>query len=312
MQSILFIADGVETSAVAESALMCERAVIARTSSATEALMLLNEEPFDVIVCAIDELSDDARDCLRAIRDEETPTVIVTRSVDVPIQSFDINMRVVAIDEGLQEISTALRQQLRRVTPRPVKTQQTGGFEFEFKFKADPFRIGRARAIAGGFVQRCTNMSDQELTRLELALEEALVNAVLHGSLEIDPSLRRRDPDVYQQELVERLTAEELSGRQVRVQLVLHKQTLSITVTDEGSGFDVKAALAALEIGRKRPVGRGLMTMHAFADQVEFNEVGNSVTLTRTLAVSAPPPQEPAADTSYNEIVAIPLVGVEK
>ncbi|MGD9126193.1 MAG: ATP-binding protein [Planctomycetia bacterium] len=99
---------------------------------------------------------------------------------------------------------------------------------------------------------------------VHLALEEALVNAIKHGN-QMDPS------------------------KTVHVQCNLAKDAIEITVTDEGTGFN----LAALpdptdEIHRKSPNGRGVLLMRSFMDQVEFNDSGNQVFL-RKHRSDAPP-----------------------
>jgi anti-sigma regulatory factor (Ser/Thr protein kinase) len=176
-----------------------------------------------------------------------------------------------------------VNQQLRRVPDRAEKPIRSDcEFEFGFSFKAEPSRIGKARAVAGGFIQRCLQLEDKELIRVELVLEEALANAVYHGSLEISSDIRTGRQDRFNALLSQRLETSPYCDRQVQVQLAICDKDLRIVVTDDGPGFDVNATAGACDSEAvHRPSGRGLLLMHAFADSVKFNESGNSVQLIR-------------------------------
>ncbi len=87
----------------------------------------------------------------------------------------------------------------------------------------------------------------------ELLVREALTNAVLHGS--------GADP-----------------AKQVRCSVRLKGRRLLIAVSDDGEGFDWRAArhkpAGSLDIS-----GRGIGILHQYANWVRFNERGNAVTM---------------------------------
>lgn len=92
---------------------------------------------------------------------------------------------------------------------------------------------------------------------VRLALQEALVNALVHGN--------RRD-----------------STKQVRIRYDLSDERLLVEVEDEGAGFNPGAVpdpLASENLDR--PGGRGLMMMRASMTWVRHNERGNRVTMCR-------------------------------
>jgi serine/threonine-protein kinase RsbW len=99
--------------------------------------------------------------------------------------------------------------------------------------------------------------SDQEIFSIRLALEEALVNAIKHGN-QMDRS------------------------KTVRIRYRLLPDRFEVQITDEGPGFDPTdvpdpTAVENLE----RPCGRGLMLMRHYMTQVDYNERGNSVSMTK-------------------------------
>lgn len=92
---------------------------------------------------------------------------------------------------------------------------------------------------------------------VRLALDEAMVNAVKHGN--------KSDPD-----------------KVVQVEFTLDDDSIVIQIEDQGQGF-VPEELPdpTAEENRSRPNGRGVMLMRAYMTEVDFNERGNRVILTK-------------------------------
>lgn len=95
----------------------------------------------------------------------------------------------------------------------------------------------------------------RDIFSVQLALEEALVNAVKHGNA-MNPQ------------------------KQVTVTTRINRRRAWIRIEDEGAGF-VPADVPdpRLPENRNRPSGRGVLLMRKFLDQVEYNEKGNVVRL---------------------------------
>jgi serine/threonine-protein kinase RsbW len=97
---------------------------------------------------------------------------------------------------------------------------------------------------------------DRLRLNFRVGLTEALANAMLYGNC--------RDP-----------------RKRVRVEAVLTPMEIKVQVTDEGRGFDPAAVLdPTLPANRVRPGGRGIYLIRQLMDHVEFNERGNSITMT--------------------------------
>ncbi len=113
-----------------------------------------------------------------------------------------------------------------------------------------------------------------------MAVEEALVNAVFHGNLEIDSRLKEDGSSRFWEVAQQRQARRPWKDRVVRIHKLVCSLGLWITITDEGPGFDARRALS----NTPDPLamlssGRGLVMMRAFADELFFNDRGNSVTL---------------------------------
>jgi len=118
--------------------------------------------------------------------------------------------------------------------------------------------------------------------RLGVALEEALINAIYHGNLELESSLREDDSKKYYNLGRERAQQDPYLNRHVYFSAKFTREEAVFTVQDEGVGFDPGQIPNPTDPAfLDRPCGRGLLLMHTFMDEVRFNESGNAVTLVR-------------------------------
>lgn len=100
---------------------------------------------------------------------------------------------------------------------------------------------------------------EEDLHKLGMAVREAMVNAVVHGNRY---NLRKK----------------------VHVKLAAGDETLRLTITDEGEGFDLSDLPDPLaEENLLRQSGRGLLLIQAFVDEFSMHKakppLGTEVTL---------------------------------
>lgn len=114
-----------------------------------------------------------------------------------------------------------------------------------------------------------------------MALEEALNNAFYHGNLEISSELKEDGSSRFLDLAKERELLAPWSKRNVLVTELVSAFGLWITIQDDGSGFDVEAALERCNdpLAALMASGRGLLLMRGFSDEMFFNNKGNEVTL---------------------------------
>ena len=106
--------------------------------------------------------------------------------------------------------------------------------------------------------------SDNAVFAIRLALDEALNNAISHGN--------KKD-----------------KTKKVTIEYLITEATVTITVTDEGPGFDpVDVPDPTLDEFLERPHGRGIMLMRAYMSDVRFGRNGKSVTLIKDRNCSLP------------------------
>jgi CheY-like chemotaxis protein len=128
-----------------------------------------------------------------------------------------------------------------------------------------------------------------ETTQLQvgIALEEALLNALYHGNLELAPedlaNLGYDLHEAHQPNTVEqRRRAAPYAQRKIRLEAQVTRNEARFVVRDQGRGFDHSSLPDPAEaIGQDGRHGRGLTHMRLFMDEVSFNDAGNEVTLVK-------------------------------
>jgi anti-sigma regulatory factor (Ser/Thr protein kinase) len=121
---------------------------------------------------------------------------------------------------------------------------------------------------------------ETERVRIGIALEEALANAVYHGNLEIDSSLREIDAGQYEALLEQRRHQAPYCHRQIHIKATLTRAEGLFVIRDEGPGFDPTNLPNPTDPANLEKVtGRGVLLMRSFMDEVTYNSKGNEVTL---------------------------------
>ena len=127
--------------------------------------------------------------------------------------------------------------------------------------------LEEAEALAGVLARCCP-----EPLRREGGILELLVNAVEHGNLEITAERKRAllAEGRWYAEVQARLLDPRFSGRRVRVGFERGPdQAITLTVQDEGPGFDWREVLASELAGNQTRHGRGI----ALARLMSFDEL---------------------------------------
>jgi len=97
------------------------------------------------------------------------------------------------------------------------------------------------------------NCNNAVYDRIRLSLSEAVNNAIVHGNK------LKKDKDVT-------------------IKAVWEAETLSLSVSDEGSGFDAQAIPDPLkEDNLLKKNGRGIYLIRHYADQVNFSRHGSCI-----------------------------------
>lgn len=129
-------------------------------------------------------------------------------------------------------------------------------------------------------VGRIANMFDDP-DKVLLGISELSVNAVEHGNLAItyEEKSELLKSNTWKEEVEKRLQDERYKNREVKIEIIKTESDVTLTIEDEGDGFDwesyvnIKAERAYDAHGR----GIAMASMVSF-DSVTYNDVGNKVT----------------------------------
>lgn len=137
-----------------------------------------------------------------------------------------------------------------------------------------------------GFLQddaiRIGVCDESDRVRVGVALDEALVNALYHGNLELSSELRDSDQKTYRRLVDERQQSQPYCRRRIHVEAHLTSKEVAIVIRDEGRGFDPASLPDPTDPTNLENLGgRGVMLMRTFMDEVVFNDRGNQVTLVK-------------------------------
>ena len=121
---------------------------------------------------------------------------------------------------------------------------------------------------------------ETECTRIGVAMEEALSNALFHGNLEVRSELREEDDKTYYALIEQRRLETPYRERRVHVEAELSRERVRVVVRDEGPGFDPSTLPDPTNPANLEKVsGRGVLLMRTFMDEVIYSDSGDAVTL---------------------------------
>ncbi len=120
-----------------------------------------------------------------------------------------------------------------------------------------------------------------EITRIAIALHEAVDNAVFHGNLEVSSALRDSGhPETYTGLAEQRRQQSPYRERRISLSVRLTDDEATFIVRDDGPGFDPQSVPdPTLPENLSRPSGRGLLLIRSFFDEVQHYGRGNEVRL---------------------------------
>lgn len=113
-----------------------------------------------------------------------------------------------------------------------------------------------------------------------IALEEAILNGIYHGNLELSSELKLDGTNRFYEEAECRMGREPYCRRKLHVDVHLDRNRGRIVIRDEGKGFDITRIVdCTTEEELQKPTGRGILMIRSFMDEVLYNARGNEITL---------------------------------
>src|SRR6516164_6021910 len=141
--------------------------------------------------------------------------------------------------------------------------------ELHFVLDNDRHLVASLVAHLRNYLIRLGLGDETAITRVCIALEEALLNAMFHGNLELSSDLRQDDEGAYYRLAEERRGIAPFRDRQVFCAARLSRAEVSVTIRDEGRGFDPSTLPDPTDPANLGRVGgRGLLLIRTVMDSV--------------------------------------------
>lgn len=142
------------------------------------------------------------------------------------------------------------------------------------------YRHQVAKVFVGGLADRL-DLSQDLRERIHTAIQEAVINSVLHGNLAVGSELRDslEGLTTSHQAIEVLLTSPQIARSMIRVEAIWNSSMLYVLVRDSGAGFNrgERPSPAAWQEAGHRGSGRGLAILDAFCDRVALLNGGATI-----------------------------------
>ena len=230
----------------------------------------------------------DGLELVEQIRDRfpRLPVILMTAygSEDVAIQALRAGAANYVPKKSLaKELAGTLRHVLAASAVDRSRQRVLRALEHResaFRLDSDPLLIGPLIGLLQEDLGGMDLCDATARTRVGVALQEALANAVYHGNLEVSTDLRQDDEREFYDLAEARRSLEPYRDRKVHVQARFERDEATYVIRDEGPGFDTSSLDREIEPeDLMRIGGRGMLLIRTFMDEVSHNELGNEITL---------------------------------
>ena len=261
-----------------------------------EGLALFRRERPDMVITDVRMPRRDGLSLAMTIR-EEAPAVPVTVITGHGTESMAIKalragvtdfvkkpVRLEDLNAALSRMDAALRGPAKEpVLPRPEAVQLVE-LLWSYRLEND---LAMVPSFVDLLVYRCAGgLAPTRAMELSLALRELLINAVEHGNLGVtfEEKSRALEAGSMSALLQERAAHPDLGQRRVTVRARVVDDVITVQIADEGEGFDLDSLADPLDLSRQLAAnGRGLLLARMSVDSLEYNDIGNLVTVTKKL-----------------------------
>ncbi len=255
-----------------------------------DAIDMLKQQPVDLVLTDLQMDEMDGLQLVEAVRADFplTPVILMTArgSEEIAVQALEKGAASYVAKRRLpQELLEIVHQVLdssdENRTQSRLMHRMTRN-EFSFVLNND---LGMVHSLCKYLqhTSRCVRLVDEvDRLRVGIAVEEALLNALYHGNLEVSSDLKESDPNLFEETARQRCQEEPYLHRRLFIDVKLSRDEARYVIRDEGPGFDPAKLPDPCDLENlEKPSGRGILLMRSFMDEISFNDKGNQVTLVK-------------------------------
>lgn len=196
------------------------------------------------------------------------PKASLARDLAATLEQVLVSARA---DQGQQRLTQALVQ-----------------LEERFELENDPALVPALVSRLQDHLMRLHFCDQNTKIRVGVALEEAILNALYHGNLQLSSELRQDGSGAYERLARQRREQDPYAARRLNVCAKVSRAEGVFVVRDEGPGFDpskLPDPTDPANLGMAS--GRGLLLIRTFMDDVAFNPSGNEITMRKRAPAAA-------------------------
>ena len=255
-----------------------------------EAMDVLKREPVDLVLTDLQMEGMDGLQLVEAVRADFplTPVILMTAlgSEEIAVKALEKGAASYVAKRRLQQDLMEIVQQVidnsdeNRLQSRLM--HRLARNEFSFVLNND-LSLVHSLVKYLQHTLRCVRLADEvDRLRVGIAVEEALLNALYHGNLEVSSTLKEADPNLFEETARQRCLEEPYRNRRIFVDALVSRDAARFVIRDEGCGFDPTTLPDPCNPANlEKASGRGILLMRSFMDEIIFNEQGNQVTLVK-------------------------------
>ncbi len=255
-----------------------------------EALTAIAERRPAAVVTDLEMPGMSGLDLVRAVRESHPglPVILMTGggSEDTAVEALRAGAANYVAKKNLAlDLVTTVEQVLAAARVDRRQQRLLGSLthvECRLALENDPALVPPLVEYLQGHVSQLGVCGPSDRVRVGVALEEALLNGLYHGNLELSSDLRQDGSGAFERLAAERRFQAPYAARRLHVAVTVSAAEAVFVIRDEGPGFDVSKVPDPTDPENlEKASGRGLLLIRAFMDDVRHNATGNEITLVK-------------------------------
>jgi CheY-like chemotaxis protein len=254
--------------------------------------LLKNERAIDVVVTDVRMPGMDGLQLIRAIRRlrPHLPAIAMTAygSEETAVEALRAGAtNYLRKPFKTQEFLSVVRKCIELAQARRGKATALVYMKEATKTFELPARLELTRTVLPHLTDGLSDMGiieAQDVLNLDVALEEALSNAVIHGSLLLteEHAKLKQDREAFDKAYVARRSDPRFGSKTISVSVRLTPEEAVFVVEDKGPGFDPNGLPPPESMTSIQGVqGRGLMLIRLFMDEVVHEQGGRRIKMVK-------------------------------
>ncbi|MDH5719548.1 MAG: response regulator [Spirochaetia bacterium] len=276
------------------SELLSEKMHVNYAPSAKEALILNKKENFDLLISEIELPDEDALDFIKIIKENSPNIMVVVTTEKATVEKAVSAVRLGTLDFiqkpfTIEELAVLIDRFFALTSNKQSDYDLLANLLEEKRMFILPTKLDMVNTFVNEIidvVKRLSNMDKKTTLGMRLAIYEMIFNAMEHGNLGITyeekKELLETQPN-YLEYLKKRALEPQYKDKKVIFTYIYEKNKISFIIEDEGTGFDVSTIPSLKEELNDGLHGRGIFLSKVNMTNIEYNEKGNKVTITKIL-----------------------------